>query len=289
MNFAPNSLYHRLQRERDKSAIQQRGFKSKEDAQNRKAIEHMPDQRSVLVYFHPDAQHAEGPEIEKYAMARSVGGRMHDRPKSALERSIPSLKTREQLCENIFNCSPWDAEPMLLEDLNEAKKGGSSEDVNHVREIIRAVSWGSPHQPRTDRPAAAKLALELEHEAEQAHLAHRKVGNKQTELAMIDPDILGMADVVAALSDKQEQARLDKSMSYIEDRLEDEWQTFVEEFKSSDAKTWPEKKKYWPNIGVQLPEPLKSTADRIVKLRRVRNQLYFQKLYPVLAEHAWEG
>lgn len=285
------SLYQRLQRDRDKSITQERGFKAQEDLKNRKAIEHMPDQRSVLVYFHPDAQHEKGPELEKYATARTVGGRMHERPAGELEKAVPVPKTREQLCDNIFKCNPWDAEPLLLDDLNEVKRNGTQEDINHVREMIRAVSWGSPHQPRTDRPTAAKLALELQEEAEQQHVAHRKLenGKKQTELSIMDPDVVGMEDVVATLTDKQKAGHLENAIEYIESRIEAEWKNFIKAYELSDAKTWPEKKKYWPGIGVQLPEPVKSAADRVIRLRRIRNQLYFHLLYPVLASHAWEG
>lgn len=288
--FKPSAAaYHRESRARDLSAIQERGFKAKEDAKNRRALERMPDQRSILVYFHPDAQKDTGPELEKYSQIRSVGGYMHARESGEFESSVPSPKTREQLCENIFNCSPWDAEPLLLDDLNEAKRQGSPEQINHVREIIRAVSWGSIHQPRTDRPTALKIAHELQEEAEQNHVKHRQLsGAKQTELSLVDPDIIGLEDVIAVLNNKEKQTLAEKAAEYVETKIEAAWRDFIKVYQASKASDWPEKKKYWPNIGVKLPEPVKNAADRVIKLRQVRNQLYFHLLYPVLASHAWD-
>lgn len=279
--------YHRFQADRDASARQERGFRGKEAEQNKIRAERMPDERSLFVYFHPQTEHAEGPEIEKYARIRELGAKMQTRETGYFESRHPKPKTRAEICNNIFLCNTWDAEPLLMDDLDAAKENGRLEDADRVREMIRAASW--MRNPRTDQGIALEVAKEILTLDEQRHKEHAKLLEKgsQAELAIIDPDIEGMEQVVRTIQNVDCETKTDRAVTYIEERLSQEWKTFLDAYEQTPAKEWEGGKKQWPDLGVQLPKKLEVQSQRISKIRQIRDQLYYQRLYPQLCKLSW--
>ena len=279
--------YHRFQDARDASARQERGFKEKETKENKIKAERMPDERSLFVYFHPDAEQAEGPEIEKYARIRELGSKMQSRRPGYFESHHPKPKTRREICKNIFLCNTWDAEPLLLDDLQTAKSEGNSEDADRVREMIRAASW--MRNPRTDQTIALDVAQEILKQDEERHKEHARFleKGKQTELAIVDPDIEGMEAVIKTVKNVECENQTDRAVTYIEERLEREWEKFLSAYEQSSPKEWEGGNKRWPDLGVQLPKKLEEQSRQISKIRQIRDQIYYQRLYPQLCKLSW--
>ncbi|MCC7522797.1 hypothetical protein IT407_03295 [Candidatus Uhrbacteria bacterium] len=279
--------YHRFQAARDASARQERGFKEKESKENKIKAERMPDERSLYVYFHPDAGNADEAEIEKYARIRDLGAKMQSRRPGYFESRHPQPKTRAEICKNIFLCNTWDAEPLLLDDLELAKADGSAEDADRVREMIRAASW--MRNPRTDQTIALTVAQEILKQDEAQHKEHARFleKGKQTELAIVDPDIEGMEHVVKTIEQVDCESQTDKAVTYIEERLAREWDKFLNAFEQSSETEWEGGKKTWPDLGVQLPQKLEAQSRQISKIRQIRDQIYYQRLYPQLCKLSW--
>lgn len=86
-----------------------------------------------------------------------------------LASAVPDLPTRSNICKNFFSCNIWDVEPYLLDDLLKAKKAKNKEEIQRVREMIRAASWAS--HGRTDAELCLRLLKELRLDLPEIHAA----------------------------------------------------------------------------------------------------------------------
>ncbi len=167
-----------------------------------------------------------------------------------LQERFPNDPTKSNLCQYPIGCDITDVEPFLIDDLIAEKmrateSKGSNETIARLRKLIRAASWISHARPR-DEPLLA-LARSLADEVEK----------KQQEIARTDPqeskewnDVLSMAHVIAsALHDHLAGAEAESAAQAIE---------------------------YFVDIARKNPHDQR----RLKHLRELRDQLYFQRLYP---------
>ncbi len=280
--------YHARRADALKSARLEQSIREEQTREGRKSVERMPDDRSLFAYLNPDAVPADEASVEKYAAARDLGRRMRVRPPGTLESRVPTMKSREELCQNIFACNVWDAEPLLRDDVSHAKAEESEDDVNRIREMVRAASW--MHHPRTDQNIAQSVTEELldAAEAEQKRRQIKTPKGKQTELAIVDPDIAAFEQAHQALKSLACEDDAEAATVAMEDAVERGWEAFLRSYEATKSSDWPEGKKVWPDRGVRLPKSLEPLVARMTKLRQVRDQLYYQRLYPRLCHIAWE-
>jgi len=244
--------YHRVQKERDKSALAENVRRVAEYEKNlADHAERMTDLKSVIAHLAKPKPE----DVEPY-----------------FETRVPKPKNREQLCKDFFMCNVWDVEPVLLDELTAARASGDEFRIDEIRQIIRAASW-MKHE-RTD----SKIALQKTRE--KAELFHKDHSMRhamlteegfEKEAAKIDPDLAGIKEVLEAIDGFHAIGKdAEPAIRYVEGALEHDWEEFLNAVKE-EGQPWPE------NPGTKLEGKVADLAERIKAWRMIRDQLYFQR------------
>lgn len=244
--------YHRVQQERDKSAMAENTRRVAEYEKNLAAqAERMMDLQNVI-------QHLSKPrptDVEPY-----------------FEKRVPQEKNREQICKDFFRCNVWDVEPLLLDELVAAREAHDEQRIDEIRQIIRASSW-LKHE-RTDSKVAVektKEKAELFHQDHSIRHSMLTESGFEKEAAKIDPDLNGIKLVLEAVDGFNAIGKeAEPAIKYIEGALEHDWEEFLSTLKE-EGQPWPE------NPGVRLEGKSADLAERIKAWRMIRDQLYFQR------------
>jgi hypothetical protein len=244
--------YHRIQKERDKSAVAENARRAAEHEKNLAShAERMMDLQEVVKHLskpRPD-------DVEPY-----------------YETRVPQPKNREQLCQDFFRCNVWDVEPVLLDELMAARESGDQNRIDEIRQIIRASSW-MKHE-RTDSKVAAMKSQEKAELFHRDHtLRHAMMSEEgfEKEAANIDPDLVGIKQVMEAIDGFSAIGKdAEPAINYVERALENDWEEFLKTMKEEQA-PWPD------NPGVKLEGKVADLAERIKAWRMIRDQLYFQR------------
>jgi len=201
--------YHRVQKERDKSALAENVRRLAEHEQHLAAhAERMMDLQNVIGHLAKPKPE----EVEPY-----------------FESRVPQSKNREQLCKDFFMCNVWDVEPVLLDELVAARASGDQSRIDEIRQIIRAASW-----MKHDRTNSKIAMREPREKAELFHrdhaMRHAMMSEEgfEKEAAKIDPDLVGIREVIDAIDNFSaigEEA--EPAIKYVEGALEQDWDEFL--------------------------------------------------------------
>lgn len=180
---------------------------------------------------------------------------------------------KEQLCDALFGCKVWPTEELLLEDLVRAKHAGNAKEVSQLRDLIHANSWSS-HKATPSHDALIKKASQLCEalEAERSSLARAN----PDDATNFDERIHEGTVILDALRTHIDSERAEAAALAIEHWMDDAWRHF-QAIRKSVPFDWKEEKK----LRGTRPQ-LRAIMERIEALRVIRDQLYFQRLYPVL-------
>lgn len=175
-----------------------------------------------------------------------------ERTLGELERLDPrKTSLRKEYAKSAFRPDLYVVEPAALDDLELAKARRDEVSVEKMRSIIRAMSWAS--HGRTDGNIAANHVETFLKEASAAE--HRA---SQTGFEFAHPDVAEWSRVLNAL--KKIECRgdvMEKPTLFIEKQI---------------MKTWKELLGHNKDVA--------KINERIIGLRYVRDQLYYQLLYP---------
>lgn len=181
---------------------------------------------------------------------------------------------KKQLCADAFNCQAWTVEPELMQDLIEARLLGNKEKQEELRKCLRAVSWQD--HPQADTASLVKQIEHIKHGLEhEAHMAN----------AIQPDDAEGWLEqakesekIIKALKNGKEGSKAEPAAEAIEDLLWNaykEYQAILNLLEQALNTGW--------DPGTIRVEKLKGRraelVDRILGLRQVRDQIYFQELY----------
>ncbi len=156
---------------------------------------------------------------------------------------------RANLCKYPLGCDVNDVEPILQKDLLDAKTTGSVVDpknIHQLRQLIRAASWGSIVSKSPER----HLAL--------AHELVESVEARQRELERTDPD------------EAKEWNEIAHMANVVEDAL-------THHLAGDEAEIAAQAMEHFLSVAI------KERRDRVTltRLRELRDQIYFQRLYPI--------
>lgn len=196
-----------------------------------------------------------------------------DEPHGELASILPEVKSRAGLCQDFFRCNIWDVEPHLLDDLRHALTSGNSQHTDELRRYIRAASWAS-HGP-VNIELARKLANEhLERVKGQKILNHDELTRAERILETTTAN---------TCNEEAENATQD-----IELLVEAAWRDFVTAWKEEKIKNpdlwWPITKAPLHTLG--FPKKLLAKGEQLVKLREIRDHIYFNRLHKNLCRIA---
>lgn len=154
---------------------------------------------------------------------------------------------RADICKYPIGCEIGDVEPVLLADLNREKevRSISKDRVNHLRKILRASSFRSHSQE--NKTALTRIAESLVNE----------VADKQRELARTEPEEAKEYDDIRRMA-------------------EDIVRVLQRPLYGEEAETAVLAVEHFFDVAKRE----RKDAATINRLRALRDQLYFQHLYP---------
>lgn len=203
-----------------------------------------------------------------------------------LEKTDPRRFYPEEYEAMAFRPDLYVVEPAAIDDLERAKAEGKAKLVTALRAVIRAMSW--PSHGRTDDTVASNLAAEFLKRAQESSTGHAK---PQTGFEFADPDLAEWTRVLNALGQIECKGdAVEKPTDFVERQIFETWKELLGEFRNKKSATsdWPTS---WP-VAVNPPRLSQKIArvnERLVKLRHIRDQLYFQRLFPNLCMYANRG
>lgn len=197
-----------------------------------------------------------------------------------LEAKLPELMRREEICRNFFQCNVWDAEPHLLDDLSAAELSGDKDQVNHVREMIRAASWAS-HGRTNGQVATAIVETYLERLKREADAFHKQGMELWTNRSK--KQIESAETMLEALRKTTCDEQAEAAVLAAEELIAQTWDEFIEAWKTERARN---PKLPWPDRGVELPAKAGELMKELSRYRQIRDQLYYQRLYSHLCRIA---
>jgi hypothetical protein len=207
------------------------------------------------------------------------------RKQGELERLDPRKFFPKDYTDVRFCPDLYVVEPAVLDDLEAAKKRHDAERVEALRSVIRAMSWTS--HGRTDKEVASKKAEDFlrETQAEATNETSGR-GKPQTGFEFAHPDLAQWSRVLNVLKGI-ECNHLEAPTAFVEKKIVQTWKDLIAQFprKTSKRKDWPSS---WP-VAVDPPKLSEETAhinERLIALRHVRDQLYYQLLYPKFCMYA---
>ena len=180
----------------------------------------------------------------------------------------------------------WDLEPLLLDTLEYEKENGDEERITLLRGLIRTASWAT-HRPVNPEVAKKDAEAFFAEAQEREQRTKKNPFSKQTGFGFDEEaetqDWQHVIAEVGSMDCKGE--RVETATQFVERVFVKEWQTFLSLYQEKGKKrTWPDR-----GIDVKLEPEVKAATERITKMRNVRDQLYYQRLYPNLCEFGHEG
>lgn len=205
------------------------------------------------------------PKPERPAIAEKV--------KRYFDRKFIARPDREKLCDALFGCKVWPTEEILLEDLVHAKYDGDANKVALLRDLVHANSWSS-HKPPPPHDELIRRALKLRDHlsAMQGSLARANPEDGR----QMDEQIHEGEVVLDALRNHIDDERAEAATRAIERWMDEAWRGLAITRKSMPF-SWEGEK------ALRRTRPqLRAAMEKIEAIREIRDQLYYQRLYPNL-------
>jgi hypothetical protein len=203
------------------------------------------------------------------------------RERGALENLNPRKTYPNEYADMRFKPDIYRAEPAILDDLEAAKVAKDEKRIESIRNHLRAISWDS--HGRTDDEIAGKIAQELLQES-QGEVTGREPGNpfKQTGFDFSNPDIEGWEKVSGILADGNCKGDVvEPATQFVEKKVVDAWRELIQPFrnKKGERSDWPTSYPVRVNPP-KLSKEVQEAVEHLVRLRHVRDQLYYKRLFP---------
>jgi hypothetical protein len=198
---------------------------------------------------------------------------------------MPKRITWDDVRKQGYFMNIWDLEPLLLDALELAKEKKDENRVQLLRGLVRSASWtthGRVNPNIAKKDAEAFLTEVQEHEsATKSNPFEKQTGFGFEEEAEADAWKKVM-QVVGVMEYKGD--RVEVPTNFVERVFVKEWKAFLALYKKDKKRTWPDR-----GTNVKLEPEVETAMQRIVKLREIRDQLYFQRLFPKLSEIGHSG
>jgi len=185
----------------------------------------------------------------------------------------------------------WDLEPLLLDTLELAKEQKKENSTLMLRGLIRSASW-STHRPVNPEVAKADAETFLSEAQERESGVKTNPFSKQTGFGFEEEAASQgwekVLEEVGSMDCKGEN--VEAATDFVEKTFVKEWKNFLAIYKEKgpDGKkikrTWPDR-----GIDIKLEPEVVAATERITKLREIRDQLYYQRLFPKLCEFGHQG
>ena len=211
--------------------------------------------------------------------------------KPTVTPDMPKRITWEDVKNHGYFMNIWDLEPLLLDTLELAKDKKKENSMLMLRGLIRAASW-STHRPVNPEVAKADAELFLAEAQERESGVKTNPFAKQTGFGFEEEAASQgwekVLEEVGSMDCKGDQ--VEQATSFVEKMFVKEWKQFLALYKEKGAdgkkikRTWPDR-----GIDVKLEPEVKAATERIIKLREIRDQLYYQRLFPKLCEFGNQG
>lgn len=198
---------------------------------------------------------------------------------------MPKRITWDDVKEQGYFMNIWDLEPLLLDALELAKSKDDKDETLLIRGLIRSASW-STHGPISKDDAKKEAEYFLTETQEQEQVVTRNPYEKQTGFGFEErADTEAWQQVMNEVGRMDcRGARVEASADFIERVFVKEWKDFLALYKKNKKLTWPDR-----GIDVHLEPDVEKATERIVKLRGIRDRLYYQRLFPELCKIGQEG
>ncbi len=198
---------------------------------------------------------------------------------------MPKRITWDDVRKQGYFMNIWDLEPLLLDALELAKEKKDENRVQLLRGLVRSASWpthGPVNPDIAKKDAEVFLAEAQEHEsATKNNPFEKQTGFGFEEEAKADAWQKVMK-AVGAMDCKGD--RVEAATDFVERVFVKEWKAFLALYKKEKKRTWPDR-----GTNVKLEPEVEMATERIVKLREIRDQLYYQRLFPKLCEFGQRG
>lgn len=198
---------------------------------------------------------------------------------------MPKRITWDDVRKQGYFMNIWDLEPLLLDALELAKAKKDENETFLVRGLIRSASWPT-HGPVNLDGAKADAEYFLSETREREQINAHNPYEKQTGFGFEEQaDAEAWQQVVDEVGPMDcHGERVEDATDFIERAFVKEWKGFLALYKKNKKLTWPDR-----GINVQLDPEVARATERIVKLRGIRDQLYYQRLFPKLCEIGHRG
>lgn len=210
------------------------------------------------------------PDVRKTKPERPA---IAEKVKAYLDNKFAKNPNHQELCDALLGCEVWPTEELLLEDLKRAKQGGVPSRIALLRDLIHANSWSS-HPPPPGRSSFLTTATNL----------HKQLISEQRSSGRLDPiDARTLQErinegelIVEAIRDDIDDQEAEAATRAIEDWMDRAWHEL-----NLVRKTLPFD---WKNQKALRGkhQRLREVMKHIETLRQLRDQIYYQRLYPVL-------
>lgn len=206
-----------------------------------------------------------------------LGDEEHER--GPLERACPRKFDPQEYADMAFLPDLYAIEPAVLDDLDEAKAGGDEVRIEQLRHYIRAMSWAT--HGRTDDKVAAELAQQFLRETQGETASGGRESRAQTGFDYANPDIAEWTRVLNTVNEIQcRGSMVAKPTNFVEKKIVEGWKELIGHMKQKQRKSdWPTTYPVKQDPPV-LSDDVRRVSDRLAKLRQMRDQLYYQLLYP---------
>ena len=195
--------------------------------------------------------------------------------------AYPDRPDLAKTCDTILGCSLLESEDVLLNEIHEALREKNSERVEEARALLHAVSW-MRHKP------APKDTNKLAHLAQQA-LAHSRelldhLAAERAVYARTDPQEAGevyaaraedVNTILQAIEHNLSGEDAEAAARAIEDFVDDARRTLTYNIGKGRAVNWKDVSAHPEKYREQ-----RALFEALQNLRLVRDQIYYQRLYP---------
>jgi hypothetical protein len=208
------------------------------------------------------------------------------RIKADITPGMPKKITWDDIRKHGYFMNIWDVEPMLLDALALAKEENMQNKKLLYRSFIRAASW-TTHKPVNPEVAERDAQDFLSEARERERQTKQNPFSKQTGFGFDEEtDAKKWQQVIEEVGTMDCKGdRVEAATEFVEKIFVKEWKEFLSLYHEKGKKrTWPDR-----GIDVKLEPEVKAATERIIKLRGIRDQLYFQRLFPKLCEFGHEG
>jgi hypothetical protein len=208
--------------------------------------------------------------------------------KPTLMPEVPKSKrvTLEDLRHHGFFINIWDMEPLLVDALEHAKDTKNETQKLLMRGYLRAASW-STHRPVNPEVARADAEYFLTESQERESGERLNPFAKQKGFGFDEEAATrGWEQVAVEVGTMDCKGdRVETATEFVEKQFVKEWKSFLRLYKEKGVKrTWPDR-----GVDVKLEPEVAEAVERITKMREIRDQLYYQRLYPKLCEFGHQG